>query len=445
MSILDKIFDAGIVGCGGAGFPTHIKYKAGPEIFIVNGAECEPLLRTDRFLMKNESRKIVAAVAEIAEALGAARAVIALKETYKEEIEALEYAVKELESTVEIFKFKNFYPAGDEQVLVYEVTGKIVPPAGLPLDVGAVVSNVATVHAVYNATQDINFTDKYLTVTGEVEHPVIVKAPIGTSIETCIMSGGIKNDEYDFIIGGPMMGKIYDGSEAGNHFVTKTTSGIIVLKKGSRIKNKSDMPVAQMLRRAKSACIQCSFCTEMCPRHMLGHPIKPNLIMRKLAYFNDVEEILDDKNVKQALICSECGVCEEYACPMGLQPRKINKMIKNIYAGEKIRYDRPDMEFDVNPMREYRQIPGSRIAARLELSKYYHYEINDLEVIDADKVSIAVKQHIGKPSVPVVKTGDAVRKGQLIAECEEGAMGANIHASIDGKVVQIGENIVIER
>jgi Na+-translocating ferredoxin:NAD+ oxidoreductase RnfC subunit len=444
MGFLDKVFEAGIVGCGGAGFPTHIKLKTTVEYLIINGAECEPLLRTDRYIMRHHAEELLTACDLTGKEVGASHVVIGLKETYTEEIKALEAAKKKLDSNVEIFSLKNFYPAGDEQVLVYEVTGRVVPPAGLPSDVGAVVSNVASMRAIYDANKDVSFTQKYLTVTGAVKHPIIISAPLGTSIAECIKAAEPEFEHYDFILGGPLMGRLCEGSEAMTEVVTKTTSGVILLPKDSKISNKKELSAETMIKQAKSACIQCSYCTQMCPRHMLGHPLQPHKIMRKLA-FNNMEEILDDADVKNALICSECGICEEYACPMGLAPRRINKMIKGIYAKEGIRYQRTQIEFISDEMRDYRRVPSKRIAGRLEVAQYYNYNIDDLVVLEPKKVEIPVKQHIGAPSKPVVAEGDSVIVGQKIAECSSGTLGANIHASICGTVKMVTDRIIIER
>ena len=133
MSILEQIRDAGIVGCGGAGFPTHAKLSGkGIRWLILNGAECEPLLGTDRWLMRERPGDIVTAAAAVTKEIGAQECVIGLKKAYTREIAALEAAIKKLPRTapvVRLHTMDSFYPAGDEQVLVYEVTGQVVPPA----------------------------------------------------------------------------------------------------------------------------------------------------------------------------------------------------------------------------------------------------------------------------------------------------------------------------
>lgn len=189
--LTEIIKEAGIVGCGGAGFPTHAKYSGGPvETIIVNGAECEPLLQTDRYLMRNCARKLIRTADRIKEETGAKEFIIALKAAYTREIESLERAIEELGSSVKLHKLQSFFPAGDEQTIVYEVTGRVVPPAAIPLSVGCVVSNVATIYGIGDAFEGEPFTRKFLTVTGEVAHPTILRVPVGTPGQRVHRPGG---------------------------------------------------------------------------------------------------------------------------------------------------------------------------------------------------------------------------------------------------------------
>ena len=181
--LLDQITAAGIVGCGGAGFPTAVKYNTKTEYFIINAAECEPLLKTDHYVMNNYAKECVEAIAAVGEMLEAQHIVIATKAYYTKEIAALEKAIQELGVPVTIFKMKNFYPAGDEQIMVYEVTGRTVPPGGIPIEVGCVISNIATMLNIYQARQGKNVTHKLLTITAAVREPKILEVPNGTSFD----------------------------------------------------------------------------------------------------------------------------------------------------------------------------------------------------------------------------------------------------------------------
>lgn len=444
MDLISKVFEAGIVGCGGAGFPTHVKLGAKPEYFIINGAECEPLLRTDRYIMRHLADRLIFGADRILEGLGAKEGYIALKAAYTEEIEALNAAIDSSGSKMKLHLMDSFYPAGDEQVIVYEVTGRVVPPAGLPIDVGAVVDNVATVLAVADALDGKPMTDKYLTVTGEVNAPSVLHVPVGTSFEACIaQAGGTPLNDYIVVSGGPMMGKVLTKAEAAESSVTKTTSGIIVLKDSSRIAQRAKASVRHMLNQAKSVCIQCSCCTQMCPRHMLGHPLKPHKIMRKLSMAGtDMTAVLDDEDIKQAAICSECGVCEVYACPMGLAPRQMNIMIKSLLRTENRRYEKAEADWSADSNRENTKAPTKRTAARAGVFEYYDIHIDDCRTYIPESVKIPMTMHIGAPARIIVRDGEHVMKGQLIGKCPDGSLGANIHASIDG-TVRLAENAVI--
>lgn len=445
MELLEQIRQAGIVGCGGAGFPTARKLDCRVEWLIINGAECEPLLRTDRYLMRHEAIKVVKAAAAAARMTEAAQCVIALKRAYSKEIEALTQALEETGAPVTLFMLDSFYPAGDEQMLVYEVTGRVVPPGGIPLNVGAAVSNAATMNAVYDAMEGVPLTEKYITVTGEVKNPVIVKAPLGTPFTECIrLAGGSKADRFCVINGGPMMGKILSYEEAMDGVVTKTTSGLVVLDENHYLMSLANMRVERMKNLAASACIQCSYCTQMCPRYLIGHPLEPHKIMRRFAAGDSLEALLDDPAVRQAAICCQCGICELYACPMGLTPRRINALIKDELGRAGIAYERQEMQWEADPERRNRKIPTKRAASRAGVLEYYDYEIDDLVEAAPFSVRIPLRQHIGAASEPVVREGDTVAKGQLVAKCPEGKLGADIHASIPGVVTEAGDYIVIE-
>ena len=144
-------------------------------------------------------------------------------------------------------------------------------------------------------------------------------------------------------------------------------------------------------------------------------------------------------------MCCECGVCEVFACPMGLQPRRINGLLKKELGKARIRCQIPEQEYTVDPEREARKVPSRRIAARDGVAKYYNYEITDLISAEQDTVRIPLQMHIGAPCVPCVAAGDHVTAGQLIAAPAEGALGANIHASIDGVVKSVDSTIVISK
>lgn len=440
VDLLEKIREAGIVGAGGAGFPTHVKLNCKVEYFIVNGLECEPLLQSDKYIMRNKSDEIIQAVEEIGKAIGAEHLVIGLKEEYIEEIEALKTSIKKFNSRAKLHLSRAFYPAGDEQVLVYEVTGRTIPPAGIPLNVGAVVSNSGTVFNIFEAIQDNHVTYKFVTVIGEVAIPSILKIPIGTTVKEVLEKcGGVVTKDYALIMGGPMMGKIISKDQIEKRVITKTDGAIIVIPNDHYLAEKGKMTIEHMKNQAKSACIQCRFCTDMCPRNLIGHPINPHKIMRSIA----LSEV-DNEVLKQAMICCECGVCEMFACPMGLSPKRINVYVKGKLRESGIKWENTTNTFTSNILRDYRKVPTERLVARLQLDKYKKQRLQEGEEINPIEVKIPLRQGIGMGASPVVKVGDIVGKGQLIGTVEQGKMGANVHASIHGVISEISDSIAIK-
>lgn len=432
--IVALIKEAGIVGAGGAGFPTHVKVSAPAEVVIVNGAECEPLLRVDQQLMQFEAAKVVKGLEAVMEATGASQGVIALKAKYKAAKEALTEEIKG--RPVKLFTLGDFYPAGDEHVTVYEVVKRVVPEGGIPLKVNCVVSNVETLINIANALEGAPVTDSYLTVTGEVPKPITVKLPIGTSIAEALALAGLKDLAGKVVIeGGPMMGKVVADVGAP---ITKTTKGVIVLPEAHPLVQRKKLSLAHQLRRSKAACIQCSRCTDVCPRYTLGHRLQPHKIMCSLNYLRGDEQV-----VRMSLLCSECGACE-YGCPMELSPRQVNTALKQELAQKGIKLESASQSPVPELTREYKKIPVKRLIIRMGLTRYdCPAPLTEVEY-KPKTVTIPLRQHIGAPAEPTVDVGEWVEKGAGIARTKEGALGANIHASISGVITAITDCIVIE-
>ena len=446
MNLMDKIKEAGIVGCGGAVFPTHVKLDCQVKHLIVNAAQCEPLLHTDRWLVRYKGDEIITAIEAVAAEIGADDCQVAMKETHVEEITHFQKLIAIRNSRIKIFAIQSFYPVGDEQALAGAVTGKTVPPSGLPRDIDAVVLNIATTYEIYRAMMGQPFTKRLITMSGEINQPAILSAPIGTSFMECIEAAGKSRlADYHVISGGPMMGRLYTREEAKKCVVTKLTSGILIIPNDTSFLIGRKAKLEDVLKRAKTSCVQCERCTSMCPRYLSGHPIKPHMIIRRLAYAKSYQEILENEDLHQASICSECGICEVIACPMGLQPRQVNRSLKALYRSKGIVYQRSEDDiYQVRPERVRRHVPGRELARRLGLLKYYKREFGPLIEVNANRVAISLKQHVGAPAIPLVKEGDLVRCGQLIGTNQNDRLSANIHASIDGIVTRVGVKIVIE-
>ena len=216
----------GIVGAGGAGFPTYAKLNENAETIILNCAECEPLLRLHRQLLEKHAREIVETFHTMGQIMGSKDIVIGIKKAYKNAIEALNAVIGDY-AGVRLGLLDEVYPAGDEVVLIYEVTGKVVRPGGLPIESGVAVFNVETVYNVYRAMKkNTPVVDKLVSVVAEVEKPVTVRVPLGCTIEEVVkLAGGKRIKNAVYFIGGPMMGRIGSGLEP----VTKTTNAVLVL------------------------------------------------------------------------------------------------------------------------------------------------------------------------------------------------------------------------
>ena len=435
-NISEKVRAAGVVGAGGAGFPTHVKLEAKADLYLVNGAECEPMLRTDQQLMAKEPDLLIRGLAAAMEASGAREGIIALKPKYKTAIAAL---TPKLAAGMRIELLRDVYPAGDEVITLWLTTGRRVPPGGLPLHVGAVVNNVQTLLNVARAIDGEPVTTRTFTVSGAVKNPITISVPIGTLMaEALALAGGATVNPAAYIEGGPIMGKVLADLRQP---VTKTTGGLIVLPADHLLISRKRQTLESVLRIAKTVCEQCCYCTELCPRHIIGHELAPHLIVRSANH----NYLGSPPIIRSALTCSECGVCEAYACPVGISPMRVNISLKNRLRSEGLRYDGQLGHAD--PMAENRLVPMARMVSRLNLRPWYPPEAPLQEKpFAASHVEILLKQHTGVPAVPVVQAGEIVRTGQLIAKIPEQALGANIHASIDGIVTRIStQAILIEK
>lgn len=424
----------GIVGAGGAGFPTYAKLNENAETLILNCAECEPLLRLHRQLLEKYAQEIVETFHLIGQAVGAKVLVIGIKKAYTKTIDALNGVIGAYPE-VRLGLLDEVYPAGDEVVLIYEVTKKVVRPGGLPIEQGVAVFNVETVYNAYRAiNQSTPVVDKLVSVVAEVDHPVTVRVPIGTTIEDTVrLAGNITTKNPVYFIGGPMMGFIGSGSQP----VTKTTNAVLVLPEEHLIIQKKRKKTSIDLKRAAACCCQCSMCTDLCPRNRLGHPIQPHLFMRA-ATCKDIQE----PNIfVNTMFCSSCGLCEMYSCMQGLSPRTLMAEYKAGLRANGLRPPRVEAA-PVGPEREYRKVPMERLMARLDLTKYNKEAPLDESVVPVGKVKIMLSQHIGAPAQAVVKQGEKVTKGQMIAEPAKG-LSVGIHASIDGTVSEVTDKYVI--
>ncbi|SPF34000.1 Respiratory-chain NADH dehydrogenase 51 Kd subunit [Candidatus Desulfosporosinus infrequens] len=429
-----KVREAGVVGAGGAGFPTHVKLSAQVEIVVVNGAECEPLLKTDQQLAARHSELVIKGLKLAMEATGAQKGIIALKAKYKTALTALE---PYLTDKIRIAILPDIYPAGDEVIMIWLTTGRRVPPGGIPLNIGVVVNNVQTIINVARAVDGEPVTVRTLTVTGAVKNPTTVTVPIGTSLQEVMkLAGGGRDEDLSYIVGGPVMGMLLTDLSLP---VTKVTGGLIALPTDHLLIQRKRMSLEQVLRIAKTVCEQCCFCTELCPRHMIGHELSPHLLIRAVNYRN----LGNLSKLTSALTCSECGVCEAYACPVGISPLRVNRALKAELRAKDIKYQGELGNLD--PMAKHRLIPSARLMDRLGLGSWYQEAPLAIRIFEAEEVKLRLQQHVGAAAVPVVKIGEVVKLGQVVGEIPEGSLGARVHASIDGTVIQITPQMIMVR
>ncbi len=425
----------GIVGAGGAGFPAYAKLDRRTETIILNCAECEPLLKLHRQLLEKYAREIIDTLHLMAVCVGAREVVIGIKKAYQEAIATLHEHIAVYQE-IRLGLLDSVYPAGDEVILIYETTGKTVPPGGFPIAGGIAVFNVETVyniHRLLNQSQPV--TDKLVTVAGAVPAPVTRRIPLGSTIaEAVAAAGGSRCEQPVYWLGGPMMGDIGTATQP----VLKTTNAILVLPPDHLLVRRKKRTAAIDLKRAAAACCQCSMCTDLCPRQLLGHPIEPHKFMRA-AICHDTQ---DTDIFLNTMFCSSCGLCENYSCMQGLSPRTL---IADCKAGLKAHGIKPPTDVLAAPVpaaRDLRQVPLKRLTARLDLVRYEKPAPLNEELLPVTRVTLPLGQHIGAPAVPIVRPGDTVAVGQMLAEPATG-LSVALHASLDGQVSAVTDRYII--
>ncbi len=433
---VNEILEAGVVGAGGAGFPTHVKLAGEADTLLLNAAECEPLLHKDKEVLRTFADDVLEGMATGMKLVGAERGIVGIKEKYQDVIDLLR---SKLPRGMEVAPLRDAYPAGDEFILVYDVLRRVIPPGGIPLNVGAVVLNVETAMNVARAA-DRPVTEKYLTVAGDVAEPVTLRVPVGATLAQCVAAaGGPTVSDPNYIVGGVMMGYLEEDHDA---LVDKTTGGVIVLPGDHVVVRRRRRDWQQIARIGRSACDQCSFCTELCPRWLLGHPIEPHRAMRSLGF-----NLVGEANVVGTQFCSECNLCSLYSCPEDIDPKSVCTENKRKLAAEKKRWENPPF----NPQRpemhlENRKAPMQRLMTKLGLRRFRNVgPLND-NLLPTGRVGIKLKQHLGAPCEPAVSVGQTVKKGQSGGRPPvvdgKPALGAPVHASIDGTVTAVEDGVV---
>ena len=309
--LLEIIQEMGIVGMGGATFPTHVKFSLPKgrqcEYLILNGTECEPYLSADHRLMVERPAQVLEGLLIVARLLQADKVVIGIETNKPDAIVALQNAVNDAGVDCRVAPLKIKYPQGDEKQLIKAINGREVPSGGLPLDIGCVVSNAATLHAIYEAVVlSRPLIDRLVTVSGgAITRPANLKVRIGTPIGELISEcGGFSQVPAKIVTGGPMMGQtIYDLDLP----VTKGTSGILALTE------------REVNAAPRTACLQCGRCVDACP---IG--LEPTRLFKLIDHFEYAEAVADG-----LMDCRECGSCG-YICPARIplvQGMRIGKLM----------------------------------------------------------------------------------------------------------------------
>lgn len=435
MDFVSQVQEKGVVGAGGAGFPSHIKLKAKAEIVLVNAAECEPLLHKDKQILEHFWQPFFAGLLYAVEAVSAEKGIIGIKRKHKKLIEKLR---TQLPEKVELCPVDDFYPAGDEITLIKETTGRVVAPGQLPLSQGVVVMNVET---LYNIGIDGPVTHTFVNLGGAVENRHTLKVPLGLPYKELLDYARPTIGNYAVIDGGPMMGKMLE--EITDQVVTKTSSALLVFPKDHHLINRhrhsGSMPTVNEI--GKSACDQCGFCTELCPRYLLGHPIQPHKAMRSLLFQNADEA--NPQPEAHTLYCCQCNLCSMVSCPEGLYPSQVCIDNRQRSIAQKVKYEGP-LDSPPHPLAEYRKTPSKKLKQMLDISSYPDEGPLVEKTFAVKFLRIKLQQHIGAPASPLVTTGDMVQCGQKIASAGEN-LGSEIHAPAAGEIAEIrNDEIVIK-
>lgn len=428
-----NLAELGLVGCGGAGFPTHVKLAAkNVDAIIVNAAECEPLLHKDKEILWHFTADFFKGLIMAMDMTGASQSFIGMKKKYDSLLKYLQQQIPD--QRIKMLPLGDFYPAGDEYELVYEATGKLIPFGGIPLNIGCVVSNVET---LLNLGRQRPVTTKFLTITGAVPQPLTVEIPFGITVAEAMSLAGLNSLKGLTIVdGGPMMGRLIGNPET--EIVSKTCGGLIALPDDHVLIRKMKRNDHENSHIARSACDQCTDCSELCPRALLGYPIRPHKAMRtaQLAPYASSNYAVD------SVFCSECGLCSIFSCPEDLTPREMCQISKKFHFSQGVKLTDFKGEPTVHPMRSVRRVSIERLLKKLALLDY-DKKAPFTEIKQRfEKVVLPLKMHIGMPAQALVRPGDRVAIGQLVAVIPEGKLGAALHAPISGKVIAVTEHAV---
>lgn len=436
MELKTLLKSAGIIGAGGAGFPSYAKIAGGADTLLVNGAECEPLLYTDYMILKRELSTVVAGIKTVLDGTEIKNAVLAIKAHTAKRLSFEDGEV--IDDIVKVKVLPDVYPIGDEVSLIYESLGRLVNPASLPITVGVIVYNVET---MYNLGRAVKFSEpvtmKWLTIGGAVEKAQVVRVPVGAPIDELFELLEIEvPEDYAVIEGGPSMGKIINPRRAA---VNKTTKGLLILPKNIPAVVSKEMNESLAVTRAETACCQCTRCTDMCPRALLGYPLEPHKMVRTAMG----AAVVMPQMVINATLCCGCGICESIACSQGISPRAVINNYKAVLAKNGMRFVATKVA-EVTNERGYRMVSSDKWAQTLGVQRFDKVASYGGEIKDFTRLVISLSRHIGAPSEPCVKDNDIVEGGMMVAAPADG-LSVPQHTAFGGRVTIANRKIVIDR
>jgi len=363
---------------------------------------------------------------------GAQHGYLAVKEKYRELGKEIQECCREPE--LSLHPLPDVYPAGDEFVLVHLVLGKVIPPGGLPLHVGCIVNNPET---FLNIARQQPVITKFLTVGGAVKTPVTLEVPVGISFAECLnAAGGPTVPKFALLSGGVMMGKL---EEDLSRPVTRTTGGLLVFPEDHEVPRRYRRPWREVEKIGRAACDQCVFCTELCPRYLLGHPIQPHISMRALLF-----SPRDESYLTHNYFCCECNLCSLVSCPENLDPKSTCVEFKGRARRLELTW-KGSWRGQAHPLIAERRTPLARLFTKLGLHTFSNHAPLRSGVLETGRIVLPLKPPLGAPASPLVRQGKKVKRGELVAAPPSQALGVPVYSSIDGQVVSVDSaTIVIE-
>jgi Na+-translocating ferredoxin:NAD+ oxidoreductase RnfC subunit len=321
---------------------------------------------------------------------------------------------------------------------VFAVTGRLIPPQGLPLHVGAVVSNVETLTQIAAAAEGRPVTHKMVTIAGAVASPSTFDVPLGASYRDLIAAaGGATCADPVLQIGGMMMGRT---SESLDVSVTKTDAGAIVLPRQHKAIERKLRPKEAQARIGRSACDQCRYCTEFCPRFLLGYAVEPHQVMRGLGFSTAGSSQWNP----WASLCCSCGLCTLYACPEDLYPKEACDDAKIELRATGFKWTGP-APAKPHPFHDGRRVPIERLVGKLGIAAWDEPAPLRSLPRELTRLVLPLKQTVGGPVVPSVRVGQKVQAGEALGEPSGGGLGVPLHAPMAARVESVADAIVLVR